>query len=192
VIRPGGFLLLQRNIEHFDQIYSLTSSLRDGSTIPALVAIEQEGGRVDRLKQIFAPLPSASVAASGGMALVRLVARIIASELEATGFTVNLAPILDVAHEHSIVPERMFSENPVEVSRFGSAFIDELSRKHIIACARHFPGLGYAASDTHFVLPRIDRSRRQLMQEDLQPFISLLDQIPMMMMSHAHYPGFGW
>src|ERR1700681_923028 len=57
-IRPGGFLLFQRNIEGFDQIYDLTTRLREQSSIPALLAIDQEGGRVDRLKQIFAPIPS--------------------------------------------------------------------------------------------------------------------------------------
>jgi beta-N-acetylhexosaminidase len=191
LVRPGAFVLHQRNIENLDQIHELTSSLRESSRIPALVAIGQEGGPVDRLKQIFAPLPSAAAVAAGGTAQIRLVARIIASELEATGFTVNLAPIADVAQDCSIDPARMFSTNPADVARYTAAFVDEMSRKHILSCAGHFPGLGAAASDAHFVLPRIERSRRQLAQEDLVPFVSLLNEAPMLMVSHAYYPAFG-
>jgi beta-N-acetylhexosaminidase len=191
MIRPGGFLVAQRNIENFDQIYSLTASLREMSAIPALVAIEQEGGRVDRLKQVFAPLPSAAAAAAGGTAHVRVAARIIASELEATGFNVNLAPVVDVAQTNTISPDRMFSGNAAEVARLAGAFVDELAKKDIIACAKHFPGLGGATADAHFVLPRIDRSRRQLLQEDVLPFANLLEKVPMVMVSHAYYPAFG-
>jgi beta-N-acetylhexosaminidase len=191
VIRPGGFLLLQRNLESFGQVCSLTDSLRDVSGIPSLVAIEQEGGRVDRLKQIFAPLPSASVLAAQGTARLRLGARIIASELDATGFNVDLAPVADVAQETSIAPERMFGRDPSEVARLAAAFVEELSKKSIVACPKHFPGLGAATSDHHFVLPGIDRSRRQLMREDLAPFVSLVASVRMVMMSHAFYPSLG-
>src|SRR5437879_5762249 len=91
MIRPGGFLLFQRNIESFDQIYDLTNQLRDISSTPALLAIDHEGGRVDRLKQIFAPMPSVAELAEAGMAQLRLGARIIAAELEATGLNLDFA-----------------------------------------------------------------------------------------------------
>src|SRR5947209_9570419 len=88
-IRPGGFLLFQRNIENFDQIYNLTKDLRGLSATSAILAIDHEGGRVDRLKQIFGPIPSMPELALAGMAELRLAGRIIASELEATGFNVD-------------------------------------------------------------------------------------------------------
>src|SRR5215510_679407 len=89
MIQPGGFLLLQRNIESFDQIYELTNRLRDPG-IPTLLAIDHEGGRVDRLKHVFAPIPSMAEMAGAGLTQFRLAARIIASELEASGFNVAL------------------------------------------------------------------------------------------------------
>jgi beta-N-acetylhexosaminidase len=190
-IRPGGYLLFQRNIESFDQIYELTTNLRETSRIRPLIAVDQEGGRVDRLKHIFMPLPSTAETGLAGTARVRFAARIIASELESTGFNVNFAPVVDVAQPASIFRERMFSSNPAEVGRLALAFVEELSKRNIIACAKHFPGLGGATSDPHFVLPTIGRSRRQLMQEDVIPFGRLIDDVGMIMVSHAHFPGLG-
>src|SRR6516162_8588437 len=81
-IHPGGFILSQRNIESFDQLCGLTRRLAEGNSVPALVGIGQEGGTADRLKQLFAPIPSVREMASEGMASLRTLARIIASELE--------------------------------------------------------------------------------------------------------------
>src|SRR5881296_4135818 len=144
VIRPGGFLVFQRNIESFDQIYALTNQLRDISSTPALVAIDHEGGRVDRLKQIFAPIPSMPELAATGLAQLRLGARIIAAELEATGFNVDFAPVLDLRLPHSMMTDRCLASSPTEVVRLASAFIAELSKRRVVTCAKHFPGLGGA------------------------------------------------
>ena len=102
-IQPGGFLLYQRNIESFDQVYGLTCGLREISVISPLVAVDHEGGRVDRLKHIFTTMPSMSELAGSGLAQVRLGARIIAAELEATGFNLDLAPVVDLRAPRSIV-----------------------------------------------------------------------------------------
>jgi beta-N-acetylhexosaminidase len=191
IFRPGGVLLFQRNIESFDQIYDLTSRFRDMFPIPPLLAIDHEGGRVDRLKQIFAPMPSMPELAAAGMAQLRLGARIIAAELEATGFNLDFAPVLDLRLPGSIVFERSLASTPGEVARLSSAFLEELAKKNIVTCAKHFPGLGGATVDPHFALPRIDRNKRQLLQEDVAPFAALFGQVDMIMMSHAHYPGLG-
>ena len=111
-IQPGGFLLYQRNIESFDQIYDLTSRLREISAIPALLAIDHEGGRVDRLKHIFAVMPSMAELAGAGMAQLRAGARIIAAELEATGFNLEFAPVVDLRLPGTIVAERCLAGEP--------------------------------------------------------------------------------
>jgi beta-N-acetylhexosaminidase len=191
VIHPGGFLLFQRNIESFDQIYSLTNELRNISPAPAIVAIDHEGGRVDRLKQIFAPIPSMAELAEAGMAELRLGARIIAAELEATGFNLDFAPVVDLSLPDSMIAERSLAANPMEVVRFASAVIEELSKRGIATCAKHFPGLGSAVMDPHFSLPRIGRSKRQIQHEDAVPFIKLFDRASMIMVAHAHYPALG-
>jgi beta-N-acetylhexosaminidase len=191
VIHPGGFVCLPRNIESFDQLCELTNRLKEISTLPCFIAVDQEGGRVDRLKHIYAPVPATSELASAGTAFVRLGARIIATELESSGFNTDFAPVVDLRLPGSIVGERAMGPDPNSVSRLAGAFVDELAKKNIVACAKHFPGLGGAKLDPHFVLPRIDRPKRQLQQDDVLPFLNLLDDAPMIMVSHGHYPALG-
>jgi beta-N-acetylhexosaminidase len=191
VVRPGGFLLFQRNIEGFDQVYELTTRLREMFPVGPFLAIDHEGGRVDRLKLIFGPIPSLAELASSGTAQVRTGARIIAAELEAIGLNLNFAPVLDLSTRGSILAGRSLSHNPEEVARLAGAFIEELSKKDIVTCSKHFPGLGGATADPHFSLPRIDRNRRQLQQEDVVPFVSVFHTSGMIMTAHAHYPGLG-
>jgi beta-N-acetylhexosaminidase len=191
VVRPGGFLLFQRNIEGFDQVYELTNRLRDMFSIQPFLAIDHEGGRVDRLKQIFGPIPSMPHLAASGTAQLRIGARIIAAELEATGFNVDFAPVLDLKRTGSIMAERSLSPEPEEVARLAGAIIEELSKRGIVACAKHFPGLGGAVADPHFALPRIEKNKRQLLQEDVAPFVKLFEATGMIMMAHGHYPGLG-
>jgi beta-N-acetylhexosaminidase len=167
-IRPGGFVLFQRNIESFDQAYALNNRLRDIGSVPAFLAIEQEGVRVDRLKHIFAPVPA---------------------ELESLGFNVNFAPGVDISVEGSVLSGRTLSSVPAEVSRIASVFVEEHTKKNIVSCAKHFPGMGSAVRDPHFVLPSIARTKRQIVQDDITPFIALRNDVGMIMLSHAHYPG---
>jgi beta-N-acetylhexosaminidase len=190
-IQPGGFHLFQRNIATFDQVYELTAHLRTLSPLPALVTIDHEGGRVDRLKQLFAPIPSMAELASMGMAPLRLGARIIAAELEATGFNLNFAPVVDLRCPGSVLAERSLAATPSDVSRFATAFVEELGKRGIMTCAKHFPGLGAASADSHFSLPLIDRTKRQLQQEDTLPFVNLFGQTAIVMIAHAHYPALG-
>jgi beta-N-acetylhexosaminidase len=190
-VQPGGFLLFQRNIESFDQIYDLNSRLRDLSAIQPLLAIDHEGGRVDRLKHVFTMMPSMAELASVGTAPLRLGARIIAAELAVTGFNLVLAPVLDLHLPGAIFAERCLASEPAEVARLAAAFIEELSKRGIFTCAKHFPGLGGATVDPHFSLPRIERTKRQIQQEDAAPFEKLFDQADLLMIAHAHYQGLG-
>src|SRR5262245_12594184 len=171
LVQPGGIALSPRNIENFDQIYELARRFVEAALVPSFVGIAQEGGPVDRFKQLFAPLPSAREVADAGITQIRLFARIIASELQVAGFNTNFAPVLDLNAPNSIMRERTLSSNPLEVSRLAAAFCEELSLKGIFACAKHFPGLGAARMDPHFGIPRIDLAKRQLLQEDVLPFL---------------------
>jgi len=191
VIHPGGFVLSQRNIESFDQICALTQSLAAGNGVRALVGIGQEGGAADRLKQLFAPLPSVQEMASEGVTSLRTLARIIASELEALGFNTALSPVLDLHSANSVMRDRTLSANPGEVTNLGKAFVFELGERGLLSCAKHFPGMGAALMDPHFVLPRIHKSRKSILLDDALPFLNLIDEVPMMMVGHACYPGLG-
>jgi beta-N-acetylhexosaminidase len=190
-IRPGGFLISQRNIESFDQLHALSARFREPHGIPALLAIEHEGGRVDRLKQIFGPVPSLAEMATLGTSYLRAGARLVASELEAVGLNMDLAPVVDLQTPGAIVSARCFSHNPLEVARLASACIEEFSKRNVVTAIKHFPGLGAARSDPHFTLPRIEKSKKQLLQEDILPFLNLVDEAPAITVCHAHYPGLG-
>ena len=188
LVQPGGIVLSQRNIENFDQLHELTRQFVEGPAIPALVGICQEGGSMDRLKQVFAPLPSLRDVAGAGVTQVRLLARVIATELEAAGFNTSFTPVLDLERPDSVMKLRSIASNAADVSRLAAAFCEEFADKGILACPKHFPGLGSARLDPHFRLPRIDTPKRQLFQEDILPFLDLIDDVPMMMIGHAYYP----
>ena len=190
-IRPGGFVFFQRNIENFDQFCSLTTRLREPNGLPAFLAIDHEGGHVDRLKQMFNPIPPMGELAEIGTAHLRAGARIIAAELEAMGLNLDFAPVVDLKYPQSVMAERALADNPAVVARLAAAFVDELSKKNILCCMKHFPGMGSADRDPHFVLPRIDKSRRQLQQEDVLPFLTLINDVGMVMISHVYYPALG-
>jgi beta-N-acetylhexosaminidase len=102
-----------------------------------------------------------------------------------------LAPVVDLRLPGSIVGERCLAETAEQVSRLGAAFIEEVAKKHILTCAKHFPGLGAAKVDPHFGLPRVDRTKRQLQEEDAAAFVKLFNRADLVMISHAHYPGLG-
>src|SRR5262249_34132574 len=148
-IRPGGFVFFQRNIETFDQFCALTAQFQEPYGLPAFLAIDQEGGRVDRLKQFFNPIPPMRELAGISTAQLRAGARIIAAELEATGLNLDFAPVLDLDYPNSIMSERVLASSPAEVARLGAAFVEELTKKNILSCVKHFPGMGAADRDPH-------------------------------------------
>jgi beta-N-acetylhexosaminidase len=190
-IRPGGLVFLQRNIDSIDQIYDLNLRFQAQATVPFFLAINQEGGAVDRLKHVIAPIPSVADLADLGTAAVRAGARLIASELEACGFNLNLSPVLDLGLPASIVRERTLAAASAEVGRLGRVVIDEFEKKSILSCGRHFPGLGGARRDPHFLLPRVGRTRRELIAEDVVPFNEVQSGLDMVLVSHGHYPALG-
>lgn len=190
-IRPGGIVFLQRNVESLDQTYDLCLRLQGQANVPLFLAMNQEGGAVDRLKHAIRPIPSVADLADLGTAAVRAGSRLIASELEACGFNLNLAPVLDLGLPESIVRERTLAASAAEVSRLGLVVLDEFEKKKILSCGRHFPGLGGARRDPHFLLPRIERSRRDLIAEDIVPFNEALSRLDMVLVSHGHYPALG-
>ena len=190
-VRPGGIVCSQRNLESLDQIYNLNLKLQRSANVPLFLAINQEGGAVDRLRHVVAPIPSIADLADLGTSAIRAGARILASEIEAAGLNTNLAPVLDLGLPKSIVRERTLGAGAAEVAGLGRVVLEEFSRKKIFSCARHFPGLGGAHRDPHFALPRVERSRRELLVEDVVPFDALSDDVDMIMVSHGHYPSLG-
>ena len=197
-VQPGGVLLANRNIEAAAQVLELTSAIRSVVKVPPLIAVDQEGGRVDRLKPILSAMPSADLlrAANDASAAARL-GEITAEALRTLGFNVNLAPVLDVALNDSAdngLRGRYLGATAAEVVRLSGAYLEGLQRVGIVGVGKHFPGLGGSTPDSHSLLPEIDRPRDSMLREDLLPYTELFSKINArlgaVMIGHGHYPAF--
>src|SRR5471032_3554111 len=195
--RPWGFILFGRNIEDPDQVRRLTEALRetlgDG---PVPILIDQEGGRVARLKPPHwqERLPAARFGALYGQSqeLAReatyLNARLIAHDLAGLGINVNCLPVLDVPAPgaHDIIGDRAFAADPATIITLGRAQIEGLMDGGVLPIMKHIPGHGRAGSDSHLALPRVTASLEELSASDFVTFRSL-DQCPMAMTAHVVY-----
>jgi beta-N-acetylhexosaminidase len=190
---PGGVILFKRNIRSAAQLRRLTDAIHEtGAGVPPLVALDHEGGRVHRLPRPFTHFPpAASVGARHDRRLAEAVGRAMGEELRAAGIDLDFAPVLDVWSNprNRVIGDRAFATDPAGVARLGLAFARGLERAGVLACGKHFPGHGASAGDSHFVLPRVRRSRRALAALELVPFArAVAAGIPALMTAHVVYP----
>lgn len=194
--KPWGFILFARNVQTPDQVYALTSQLRRiTNRVELPILIDQEGGRVARLKgPQWHDYPAAAsfypaYLKNPQLALdaIRLNAALQGAELRKVGISVNCAPMIDVrsADAHNIIGDRAFSTRPTEVIDYGKAVMDGLTSQGIVPIIKHIPGHGRALCDSHEELPKIDSSLQDLLQ-DFEPFIAL-NQAPLAMTAHILY-----
>jgi beta-N-acetylhexosaminidase len=191
-------LLSAHNIESAQQVVELTSSVRSLLRVPPLIAVDQEGGRVDRLKGIYSPMPSADLLrASGDASIADRFGEITAEALRTLGFNINFAPVLDIAVDDSAdngLKGRYLGGTVAKVVRLAGAYLEGLQRGGVVGVGKHFPGLGAAAPDSHSVMPVIGRSRDEIMKFELSPYLELFSKINArlnaLMVAHAHYPAF--
>jgi beta-N-acetylhexosaminidase len=191
LIQPGGIILFRRNIEEPPQILNLLREAANTSGAPQFRCIDLEGGLVDRLRDLIAPMPSvATVAATGKRANFVKHGRLIGREARALGFNTTFAPVLDLALPISadIMRTRAVSADPQRVIAYAEAFLDGLEREQILGCGKHFPGLGGGTLDSHHAMPVIERSWNDLWNNDLAVFRALARRLPMIMVAHASYP----
>jgi len=197
-IQPGGILLNKHNIESAQQLVELTATIRSLIEVPPIIALDQEGGRVDRLREIYSPMPSADLfRASGDAAVAARMGEIAAEALRTLGFNVNFAPVLDIARDDSSnngLKGRYLGSNLAEVVRLAGAYLEGLQHGGVVGVGKHFPGLGGAIIDSHSELPTIDRSRDEILKEDVAPYTELFSKINArlnaVIVAHAHYPAF--
>ena len=190
IVQPGGLILFRRNIEAAEQTYRLLAEANSLTAVPLLRCVDLEGGMVDRLRDLIAPMPSlAAVASSGKRVLYRKQGKLIGEEARALGFNVVLAPVLDLAlpESRSVMRTRTFFAGPDEVTAYAEGFLSGLESTHILGCGKHFPGLGGGRLDSHQATPVIERSWEDLWQNDLLPYRRLRARLPMVMVSHASY-----
>jgi beta-N-acetylhexosaminidase len=171
---PLGFILFQRNCENPEQIRALNHELRDCVGWDCPILIDQEGGRVQRLKpphwQQFMPAQSCNTAEDAAG-----IACYIANDLSALNIDVNCAPVMDILYEetHDVIGDRAFSDNPQEVYEKALAVCEAYLSEGITPVAKHIPGHGRATSDSHLELPVVDAPLAELEQSDFEPFKQL-------------------
>jgi beta-N-acetylhexosaminidase len=194
--QPFGFILFARNCETPDQVRALCRVLREAAGNDAPILIDQEGGRVARLKpphwrarpparrfgELFENDPQAARDAA------YLCARLIAHELKDAGVNVNCAPVLDVPvpGAHDIIGDRAFSMDPVTVIELGRATMEGYLDGGVLPVVKHIPGHGRALADSHLALPRVAATINELSAHDFVTFRSL-NHAPMAMTAHVVY-----
>ena len=190
-VQPAGVILFARNVVTAEQTYKLLKDCQQHVATPLFRCVDLEGGKVDRLRKVIGPAPSAAeVYASGARKLFRLHGRVIGTNCRALGFNVDFAPALDLAFEASrtVMDSRLVSDDPKETIVYVHEFLAGLSSAGVLGNGKHFPGLGEGNLDSHQDLPVINKSWKKLWEQDLVPYRTLRSQLPFVMVSHAAYP----
>ncbi|HSF30006.1 MAG TPA: glycoside hydrolase family 3 N-terminal domain-containing protein, partial [Candidatus Tectomicrobia bacterium] len=173
----GGVIIFGRNVESPAQLLALTQALQYGAAarrlLPLLIAVDQEGGRVTRLKAPFTAFPSAAkVGATGSEPLAFAVGQALANELHAVGINMNMAPVLDVLTNaaNTVIGDRAFGTDPSRVAALGTALMRGMHAAGVLAVGKHFPGHGDTQLDSHVALPVSARTMAELRACELLPF----------------------
>jgi len=173
-VQPGGFILFARNIESAAQLRKLIDDLRGLSKIEPIITIDQEGGRVSRLRLIGNEPPNAQqLRDKNDIELIRRHGDITGRLLRVFGFNLDLCPVLDISFDDDAdnsLRGRCYGKTVDQVVRNAGAFNDAMREQGIASCGKHFPGYSAATVDAHHGLPKIDRTREELEREELAVF----------------------
>ncbi len=198
-LHVGGIILFKRNVQDPFQLADLSRELQEKaleySSVPLLIAIDQEGGTVARLGPPFTQFESQSAMASSDdpEGKIRHFAQTEARELKLVGINMNLTPVLDVNSRgpEGIMASRSYGSDPLEVAGLGALCIREFQQAGIIACAKHFPGIGDTDLDSHQDLPIQQKDKTELEKVELVPFREAIKIPPgAVMISHIRYPAY--
>lgn len=191
--RFGGFILFSHNLKEPRQILALCRSLWEtGGEFPPFIAVDQEGGRVQRMPPPFTQFPpAADVGRTGSAELAYRAALAAAGELRAVGVNLNFAPVFDVHSNpaNPVIGDRALSSDPREVIRLGWEVVRGLREGGVIPCVKHFPGHGDTAQDSHLELPVVRKEFDELQATELEPFVyACQKRVEALMTAHVLYP----
>ncbi len=189
-VSAGGVCLFTRNIRDRQQTHELLDELREFLPVEPLLSVDQEGGRVDRLRRIMTPMPAAARLRTEDDA--RELARLIAEALRILGFNMNFAPVVDVIDSGRAASDnglfsRAFGNSSDDVVEMAGAFLGTLQSNGVVGCLKHFPGLGASVVDSHEELPSVEIDDDTLRTVDLLPYRAIPD-VYSIMVAHAAYP----
>ena len=191
----GGVILFSRNIEAPEQVAELAAESEAlGRTTPAWVSVDQEGGRVARLKEPFTkwpPMATLGRAGKASEALAERFAKALADELLAVGITLDYAPVLDIHTnpKNPVIGDRALAERAEDVAKLGRVIIRALQGAGLAACGKHFPGHGDTSTDSHFELPLVEHPPDRLRAIEFEPFrAAIAEQVAFIMTAHVLVP----
>ena len=191
IMQPGGIILFKRNLVTPEQTHALLRECQRAVETPMFLCVDMEGGTVDRLKDLIAPVPPTSqVASTGEKKLFREHGRLLGQEVRALGFNVDFAPVVDLGLPASskVLGTRTSGSTAKETIIYARELLQGLKDSYVLGSGKHFPGLGDSNLDSHFDLPVVERSWKQLWNEDLLPYRTLKSKMPFVMVAHCAYP----
>ena len=191
----GGVIFFSRNIEAPEQVAELAAESEAlGRSAPAWVSVDQEGGRVARLKEPFTKWPPMATLGRAGQQSEQLAerfAKALADELLAVGITLDYAPVLDIHTnpKNPVIGDRALAERAEDVARLGRVIIRALQGAGLAACGKHFPGHGDTSTDSHFELPLVEHPPDRLRAIEFEPFrAAVAEQVAFIMTAHVLVP----
>ncbi len=191
IVQPGGIIFFECNIKDKKQVKKLIRDINDSLVIKPFIAVDQEGGAVERLRKICTSVPSVWGLSKIGLKELLEAQKIIAEELRELGFNMNFVPVLDINSnpKNPIIGTRAISDNPKIVSEYGSEVIKLFLKNQIIPVAKHFPGHGDLDIDSHLSLPVLSKDKKQLNNFELIPFKKAIQiKTPVIMAGHIQIP----
>jgi len=194
--QAGGVTLFRRNITSLEQVVQLNTAITNATrnSSPALISVDQEGGRVARLKGICTDVPPMRVigeASKNDPGLPYRIGAMMARELSVLGFHLDFAPVMDVDSnpQNPVIGDRSFSPDAKTVAELGGQYIRGMQGAGIAACAKHFPGHGDTDTDSHFDLPILRHDMARLEQTELVPFREAIRaNVSSIMTAHILFP----
>ena len=195
-VKPGGFILMSDNIKYYDNTISLVKSLKQNSNIPMIIAIDEEGGRVQRtilLKDTpVTNVPSMyELGKTNNQLLAYQVGVILAKKVKTLGVNLDFAPVLDIYSNknNKVIGDRSLSEDKNIVTNLSISIQKGLEDNNVNTCIKHFPGHGDTKTDSHFDIPIINKTYKELLDNELYPFIKSIENgSKMVMVGHIALP----
>ncbi len=195
-VQPGGFILFSENLKNYSKSLSFIKDIKEHSKIPIFLGIDEEGGKVDRLKNItgykYDLIPDmASIGATNNEEEAYQVGTQLANILNDFGLNIDFAPVSDVLTEdtNKVIGTRSFGSDPYLVARMTRALAKGLSDNSIIPVYKHFPGHGSTTTDSHIDLPIINKTKEELLKTDLIPFKNAIaNNAQIIMIGHLALP----
>ncbi len=193
----GGLILFTRNYESPEQIAQLTADIRKAANKELIIAVDHEGGRVQRFRDGFSLIPAmgkiwnfADQNVATAQELAKQSAILMALEVQAVGIDISFAPILDIDDISAVIGDRAFHKKPEIVCQLASAFVDGLHLVGMKATGKHFPGHGSVQADSHIALPIDPRLREEIFSLDMLPFKTLIEsnKVDALMPAHVIFP----